>query len=330
MMRVFRRALLATFVATTLIPLFSQDTTVQDMRNEIILLEGRLDSLKILHEQIMSKADDLANQIEQLKMENKLNHSVHKNLERRLQQSQQLERKLKNVEVQINEILKLRKQKIEELVSIYQHNIDRLVEKIDRGEEKNDSLLYRIDKLYIEKQSLAAKLSTRKRVVVDTKIDTEIKPWDTAQDIRLKRDLLLDREEALRKEVAVIDKWIKTLEEEHRVRRKVSELISEMDAFSEREELLGRDIKVRGSLTVTNKGERDNRTAAMDRYSIPITELYLENGNFSLPETRPHSIEEIENWINQLKKYKNSVIIKADSLKNRAKLLDHQVQTMHE
>ena len=194
-----------------------------------------------------------------------------------------------------------------------------------KDSQKKEKQLLQLQYLLKKKQDLETRLyPSNLSTYHDFNIDAN--PWNTPDELRMKGDLLLDQEESIRQTISHIENRIHSLQEEEKVRIKVTELAHEIDLFNEREELLGRGVKI-GQY---RDDAADNGEETTIGFDYPGGNSYAENwspevGGSSLEDLKlyesghtPQSLSGLQEWIEKLKQHKKRLTTKADSLKKRA------------
>jgi|GEM_PF-970242 len=294
--------------------------------------EAVLDSLKNLEARYMNDAEVLASRIRLFRKDEDLNAREHRTLQKLLRDSQNLEARLGLVTARLDSLQEARVRAIEDML----HEIDaELADQLSvlnaRGkEDSGGEMIPRFQELLQWKSELTA----RQEPVAPASrmgLKLQIRPEDTAQELRWKGDILLDREERFRDEVKMIDERIRSLRIESDVRRKVADMTRELDLFDEREELLNH-VGIYASSSETNnsrywdgtntdnflnpEGMTDSKTATGGEGgpAMALSENPAEPGR----DRFPRSPENIEASIRRLAAHQKALKVYADSLKTES------------
>lgn len=293
----------------------AQETDLLMLReNHLIAVQSRLDSLRLEYTQYLNRADMLAHEIDLAKTKNKLSPGDHRRLEKLLQQSQQLESRVQETRNKISGTRSRYREILEEIIRLYEERIDTLLMRTETATAKEkDDLLALVNQSMTQKVFWESRRLPFPQSLAD-EIDIELDPHDTPYDLRIKGDLLLDREESLRRELAGIDTRIQSLTDEGTVRRKVAELTRELQMFDEREELLGREIPLTENRRLFSRGgQQTSPDMAQQEKDFVIKDI-----NHILSSPNPRSLASIQQWIKVLTEYREKVVARADSLHSRA------------
>jgi len=304
-----------------------QERTISEKEKKITVMETQLDSLFVSRMKLLNQAEIIAYRIELYRTKKALNAKEHGNLEKQLQESQRLENQMREIGAQMEKLQENRRQTIEAVVTDYQSEIDRLIQiKENRAPLDKQELFEKIRSCLEKKQTWETQLASF-IPPIQPNPSVESQPWDTPQDLRMKGDLLLDREDALRREIRLVDDRIHALKEEKKMRTKLAELTNDLDLFDEREELLGGSTKnLRNEENYTTYWNMPDGSIAsgskgnLNEIRNPdITEQSLSRNSFiDISGTMPRSPKRIEESIEQLEKFRNRMIARADSLNKRA------------
>ena len=296
--------------------------------------ESVLDSLKNSEARYMNDAEVLASRIRLFRKDEDLNAREHRTLQKLLRDSQNLEARLGRVTAALDSLEQVRDRTIQDMLREIDAELADQLSVLNAG-GKGDSgsdVIPRFQELLQWKRELAA----RQEPVAPASrmgLKLEIRPEDTAQELRWKGDILLDREERFRNEVEMIDERIRSLRIESDVRRKVADMTRELDLFDEREELLNH-VGIYASSSEANnsrywdgtqadnsfldaEGMTDSKTAIGGENTLPmaISENPAEPGR----ERFPRSPENIEASIGRLAAHQKTLKAHADSLKTESR-----------
>lgn len=292
-----------------------QTTPISAQEEVVSSFQQRLDSLQVSYAKLMDQADILASQIELTKSKGLLSPGEHRKLEKQLQESQALENDVKRLESQIHETDDSYREAAAALIALYQKEIERLIRLAENEDvQKNPGPIRQLQQTFDKKQSLEIKLTPSKRTSYPvTAVDAQ--PWNTANDLRKKGDLLFDQEELLKEEIRLVERRIHSLQEEEKIRRKVTELTQEIDLFNEREELMGKASETALQRTADSRGTLQTEFNS-DAGAEPS---HIDKIQLALSGPTPRSITGLQDLIEQLKRYQGQMSSKADSLNKRAR-----------
>ena len=295
--------------------LSAQGVDFATQKTKVLGLERKLDSLRVSRARLVDQADVLAHKIELLRARGLLSPHEHRKLERKLQESQLLEGRVRTVEVEIAEADSVWYEAVTALVEAYRSGIQdivRVMEETEDAQEK-ERLVLRFRGLLEEKQEWEERLPPD-AFSSQPVFEVGIEPWDGPREIRMKGDILLDQEETLRQEILLVENRIRSLQEEERVRRKVKELTDEMEIFDEGEELVGREAE-----SVEQKRTFRGTFVPMAESDVDVKGQSLRR-DMRLEMTRPTSqtLLTIPELIEALEMYREQLMVRADSLKEKA------------
>jgi hypothetical protein len=305
----------------------SSDQTVENLEQAVLTTENSLDSLKRYRLSIINESDIVVQEIKLFQARPRLDRKEHHDLEKALQKSQNLEKQIRENKSRFDILFPVYQQDLKRLVGMVQSSLEQLIVQIENENDESSKtvLLLRFQELDRKKQYWESKLSPIKLTRYQD-IRLEQHPWDSAQDLRLKGNLLLDREEALRNNASSIDQQIRSYRREQTIRRKAESFSMELALFNENEERLGRQIEI---------GSDDKRTYGTESTWDPGIEsgtpVYygsseLDFGNeiasdahdTALIKKVPRTAEEIAEAILRLEKYRFQLNRTADSLHQKA------------
>lgn len=232
--------LLSCFISLLIIDLYAQDSEIDRGEQRFFHLESQLDSLRVKRLKILNQAQIVSQRINMYQSSWELTRKQHQNLEKQLQKSQILEDEIKELEDHMHSLIAQQTDQIKLLILDYQTEIENKLKTI---ELEKDNLVNRnqientLNELFMKKQHWERMLDGP-RVTEYQTLTIKSKPWDTSQDLILKSDLLLDREEEIRDEIDTIGEWLLTLRKEESLKKKAEELALDIHFFAEREELL--------------------------------------------------------------------------------------------
>ena len=316
--------------------LFSQDSAVDEQEARAFRFEQVLDSLRVEHARLAGQAEIVAQRIDLYRDKANLNTREHRHLEKQLQESQRLEMIIRDLESRINEVLNVYRGVIDTLVSLYQSRIDTLLTKAGNEIVANkEALLQQIQTLLDKKRIRDAQLLVLQEFT-HSEFRIEPRSWDTVEQLRMKGNLLLDQEEALRREIELVDTRITSLDKEKQIRIRMDELADDLELFNEREELVGRqseDIEA-----VLNNLDYWRITTDEER-----TQTFLSSPQSWEPEPSertlnrptdmilaPRSPALIDDSIERLEHFRNRLAQRADSLQQKSEWFFNEAKAKQE
>ncbi len=306
---------------------FSLDQTIGELEQTVLTTENSLDSLKQSRLRILNESDIVVQEIKTFQTRPQLYRREHRALEKVLQKSQNLEKQLRENQSRFDTLFPVYQQDLKQLIGMYQSSLEQLIGQIENEKDENikSVLLLRFRELDRKKQEWESRLSPIKLTHYQD-IQMTQHPWDSARDLRLKGNLLLDREEAIRNNAAAIDQQIRSYQREQAIRKKAESFSTEMALFNENEEKLGRQTEI-GSDSKRTYGTEIGWDNGLDSE----TPTYyggsgLDFGNEIASETQyptlikkvPRTAEEITEAILRLQKYESQLNKTADSLHQKA------------
>jgi DNA repair exonuclease SbcCD ATPase subunit len=296
----------------------AQDPGLSGGGKSVLVLEQTLDSLQIVRSDLLQKADLLTQRVEWQRTGLPMSASEHRKLEKQLKELKELENRLQKIESEIKIVEETRQDAVRKAIETVRTEIDRLIEQTEKESGTAEKNVPSIRALLAQKQEFENRLAAP-ALSASTSLPVEAKPWDSFETLRLKGDVLADREEQIRQESGFIEERIRSLKDEAALRAKVSELARDLDVFNEREELLGRHTDVVGQTVPTEGDDRDT-------YNGEIAGLGDNDGTSAGHMTAPDNLGMIRendgsrspstlaDWISLLESRKDRLESKADSL----------------
>lgn len=276
------------------------------------------DSLKQEYTHLLNTSELLVQRIKLLRSKESLNAREHRNLQKLLKDAQQLTLDKNAILEQIDLLsIQLDSTLFNGLASIHQK-----LESITRepqSQSLDSSDVELIDQYLLWKAELESYEKLYKPSGSHS-LSLKIQDQDSKSDLQLKGDVLLDREDQFREEMALIDQRVHSLKIEADVRRKVRDMSSELEIFNEDEELLTRTVPVYSedypynNMTYWDGLESRNKTFGQGEESYSLSESIESNDKFQYLRTP----EMIEGAIKKLLNHKNRLNVIADSLHQTA------------
>jgi hypothetical protein len=261
-------------------------------------ISRQLDSLEAAHSQLRVQADVLARQIDVLRSRQILSAGEHRQLEKQLRQSQVLENRMQEMGSAENSLWKEYRPTLENLMQSYHNQIEFLAERM--GSETDGKTREALLRNFNE--------TLRKKGVCETLLYENFSTTSPDRNIT-----------ALRKEIGVVEGHIRSLQKEEQVRRKAEELTLGMRMFNPGEELMGREIPVSEPSDVKSTGFLNRDPEGI----MPVPAREGLGSDESDVRTDPvkgawRSLADLQDQIRELRHLKNTLALRADTLRTRA------------
>lgn len=300
--------------------------------HELPELQARLDSLETQYQlvqlqkkQLSMQADSLTEIINRLKTQRTKNLISERELERQLGLSQTLaerhqaaqqretflhselmrfsEDALKN----LNETIKL----ITDSLQISQSKRD------DAGKRRLSTNLQLANRLRNRCQAYL-NISPGVIPVVEVQIETD----DTPKQVAQKTDFILDQSDRLKSAAKRIGKKLGEMKGEIELRRRLTDFVGDLTAFDPRSESISGSIqRSEGALAVTedqaNLSDDQTRVGQISN-DLSLSHILLNFETNWPTNTAQLSLDELEEWIEQLGRQQKQLISTADSLAQKA------------
>jgi len=316
--------------------LFSQDSEIKKLEQNAAALFQKSDSLYNQLAELATESEIITQRIQMYQKVEDLNPRQHRNLEKQMRNAQTLEAERDEIQTVFRETLDQFQQGVQKLIQQMDLESDSLVNAPEQSDpQMKDQIVKRLQYLINKKQQWAQAIEP----IIQNEIPAfsiRANEWDTAEKLATKGDLILDQEDRLRQEVQLIDKRIKSLEDEKRIRTRVEELASSMDIFNEEEELINQ-IPVNGQAAnylSYRDGEKNNVGESFDSWAAkpanlesmglnPLQDiLSASSGEKSIKRTP----ENIQASIEYLEQHRDRMKSQADSLDQRAKWFHQEAE----
>ena len=303
-----------------LLPGMCPSQTPQPFRDplpRLIRMETRIDSLRMHGERLQGEAELLAERIHLYRGKKDLNAREHGNLEKLLRRAQALSAAVSESERGIDAALGAYGTFLDSALGALETEMTRMLsgETDPASVDHVREILDRKAVLESRRKPLALSAESGRRIALS--------PTEPARSLRLKGDILLDREHLYREEIRLIDRRIRSLGIEANVRRKVRRMASELDLFSEGDELIARSGGLRESSQPSNELDywdgRENLWGSGSRGSnASLNDPPLGDESAVRPESR--TPEMIDAAVATLTQHRNRLESLADSLRARSRL----------
>jgi hypothetical protein len=284
-------------------------------------IEKSLDSLQTSRSRLVKEGEFVATQLDILRTKELLSPKEHHQMEKLLQKSQALGLQMEGINQSISNAKRRYDENIEKIVDAYRLKLSEIRRSVENaGPSEKSRLLGQMQWLLEKKNTWEFKLSSSTSAVPQS-INIELQPWNNREEIRLKGDMLMDEAEAVRDEIQKIEQRIRSLREEREVRRNVSELSKELALFNEHDELIGRHMAALnpdgGKINEALYGEKDVRNTG-EPAGPGIEEIFLPNQPQKQGASAALNPSDLNNQISILQQYKKRLVVRADSLEQKA------------
>ncbi len=279
------------------------------------------DSLKTEYGDLLNQSEILAQRIRLYRSKPSLNTREHRHLQHLLKEAQQISIQKKSIHYVLDTLSVKLMQIVKEGLKAIHAELANLTA-ANESRSIDSTAVRKIDQLLMWKAGLESYQTLYTPIDVN-RLSLHIQDEDHAADLQIKGDMLLDREDRFRAEVALIDQRIRSLKIEADVRRKVRDMSSELEFFNEDEELLTRTVPVYSEdYPYNNIGYWDGSTEFREKITAPedasysLSEPIESNEKFEFEYLR--TPEMIEQAIDKLMRYKFRLNAIADSLNQTA------------
>jgi hypothetical protein len=306
-------------------PSLRAQSPIYDPLPPLVRMETRIDSLRLHYGHLLGKADLLAERIKLYRQKKDLNAREHGNLEKLLRRGQTLSSEVLETENVLSAFLGTYQTRLDSSLAVIETEMARLLAErpATKSSDPPDAKTYdQFQRLLAWKTALE---SRRKPVslVSESGIHLTLAPDESSREIRMKGDMLLDREQLFRDEIRLIDDRIESLKIEANVRRKVRQMASEMDLFNEEDELLARNrgISTQGVPSATNEFDYWDKGETIGSSDSPASSYLGDPPASGESDIRleSRSPEAIDAAISSLSEHKSRLKSLADSLKIRSR-----------
>jgi hypothetical protein len=321
-------SLIILFFYSTAKSTFSELPTIKTLEQTVSNEESRLDSLRQIHLSIINQSDIIIQEIKTYHVKSQLSRREHRELEKALQKSQDLEQQIRGIQSLIDTLSVQYQNNLNMLINQYQSTLEILIMQMEHESDESvrTAHLKRFQELDKRKRYWESKLSPI-RLKHYQELQITQHPQDSKQDLQFKGNLLLDREEALRDNIASIDHQILSFKREHTIRKKAESFSREMALFDENEERMGRHSIEVGS----NKNRAFGSENGWDYGSEPEIPVYYSYPESDLDEQiipdmqsqpfitkTPRTADEIMEAIRKMEIVQSQLNKTADSLHQKA------------
>lgn len=308
------------------LPLAAQTPERTKLQDEVGSLSTGLARLREQQQVLSAQADSLARDIQRRKQQSP-SLLQDRGLNAALRFSQTLADSLQQLQQKEHRADRLLRQKAEQLLKILNEEITRLAK---QGEllkhEKNSKQRERVKAELLEcrewQQRCQAVLEQPPPAIIIYEV--EVKPEDTPETLRRKADFLRDQADRLRREVKRLDAKIAEIKDETQVRERVADFASELALLDpNRERVSGvssSGTSSRGSSPASPEAAlNDYAKGVFDNSNLPSSQLIWPSKLGEL------SFDDLERWRNVLEQQKKQRQAQADSLVQRARIIEQTI-----
>lgn len=205
--------------------LYSQQLDINSFQQQEQQLSTQTESLQIEKSNFLHQSDSLAALIQQLKSKQDLNIFQRRRLEQLLKSSQELDQNITEVDQKIDKLDRDHQTVLGELISWYDGQIAKMVDS-GQGKKLSQSQVEQLSKWNLERNEYLKKVK-QNQIHLQLSKPIEIEQSDSYQTIKQKADFVKDQEDKARKQLTFVDKRVKELKQELKLRNRMNELIAD-------------------------------------------------------------------------------------------------------
>ena len=313
--------------------MLSGETSIERKIQYLNHIEANIDSLTLIRDRLLNESSILAKQIQQQKMGEQRSYSEHKKLERQLQEAQLLNRHISQYEQDINRMHQQMQDSLRALDQAFDNRLEKLMRSAQNkpDEKSREAVLQEFETTLAQKSRWSQRIENP-AIIQPASLQLDVTPWDNTSSLLLKKDALLDQEEFIRQEISVVDQKIKSLKNEENMRRKMAEMTGDLSLFSENEETMDR-LVLSGHTEARNEVPPYNGMEALDsntkffydkQNNDPAAWSYFDQQGFDAESSNKYL--STADRIDILSRYRENLISRADSLKQRAQWFEEQAE----
>ncbi|MBN1999862.1 hypothetical protein JW935_20060 [candidate division KSB1 bacterium] len=228
------------FIIVNIIVFFSwsflpAQTGLQRCERNLEHIQTRIDSVNAVLSENIKTSDSLAQQTAQLRATSSLSFFERRRLEGLLKRSQALSKQQEQAVVFLNGLSEDKQQKQIQLEHLYDSAIDSLMSEIRRGRGKNPRIKVLADQvrqLQLGRQNIRAGTPA----VQPADRGPLLEQNDMPEDIQAKADFYRDRIDRYRAKAEELEQRIARVRDESKLRRRMSEMVSDVRLFDQRDE----------------------------------------------------------------------------------------------
>ncbi|MCI0493641.1 hypothetical protein L0Z72_01430 [candidate division KSB1 bacterium] len=291
--------------------LYSQQPDIDLAKQNEKQLSVHIASLQIEKSNLLHQSDSLAALIQQLKSKQDLNIFQRRRLEQLLKSSQELDQNITEIDQNIDKLDREHQTVLNELISWYDVKIAKMVNS-GQGKKLSQSQAEQLSRWHLERNEYLKKVK-QNQIRLQFSKAIEIEQLDSYQTIKQKADLVKDQEDKARKQIKLVDKRVKELQGELKLRNRMNELIADTYLMDQPTEKLLPQNQPRGANDNASYSETDKSVRAQSSGSFDIVDNLLLKSDVS-----GISNLDLESHIRNLQQMKTRLSQSADSLRTVA------------
>jgi hypothetical protein len=286
--------------------LYSQQPDINSLQQQEQQLSAQIESLQIEKSSFLHQSDSLAVMIGQLKSKQDLNIFQRRRLEQLLKSSQELDQNITEIDQKINKLDRDHQATLGELISWYDGQIAKMVDS-GQGKKLSQSQVEQLSEWNLERNEYLKKVK-QNQIHLPLNKPIEIDQSDSYQTIKLKADLVKDQEDKARKQLTLVDKRVKELKHELKLRNRMNELIADTYLMDQPTEKFLPQNQPRGANeNATFSGTDKSRAPSSMTFDV-VDNLLLKNDISAISNL------DLESYIRNLQQMKVRLNQSADSL----------------
>lgn len=293
------------FLNSTL--LYSQQPDIDLAKQNERQLAAQLELLQSEKGKYLHQSDSLAALIQQLKSKQDLNIFQRRRLEQLLKSSQELDQNILALDQKIDQTDREHQAVLRELVAWYDAQMAQLMDS-RQGKKLAQAQLDRLANWQLERNEYASKIK-QYRIQHQIRRPIQIGDSDSYQTIRQKADLVKDQEDKARKQIMIVDKRVKELQSELKLRSRMNELIADTYLMDQPTEKVLPQSQARGANENATFSENDKSVKAPSSASFDVVDNLLLKADVS-----GISNLDLESQLRALQQMKVRLAQSADSL----------------
>jgi len=286
--------------------LYSQDFNSLQQKEQ--QLSAQIESLQSEKSKFLHQSDSLAVLIQQLKSKQDLNIFQRRRLEQMLKSSQELDQKITEIDQKIDKLDRDHQAILGELISWYDGEIAKMVDS-GQGKKLSQSQADKLSQWNLERNEYLKQVK-QNHIQFQTSKPIQIDESDSYQTIKQKADLVKDQEDKARKQIKLVDKRVKELQSELKLRSRMNELIADTYLMDQPTEKLLPQNQPRGANDNAAFTESDKAARAQSSTSFDVVDNLLLKTDVS-----GTSNLDLESYIRNLQQMKVRLNHSADSLR---------------
>ncbi len=286
--------------------LYSQQLDINFLQQKEQQFSVQIESLQIEKLNFLHQSDSLAALIQQLKSKQDLNIFQRRRLEQMLKSSQELNQNITEIDQKIDKLDRDNQAVLGELISWYDGQIAKIVNS-GQGKKLSRSQVEQLSKWNLERNDYLKKVK-QNQIHLQLSKPIEIEELDSYQTIKQKADLVKDQEDKARKQIKLMDKRVKNLQNELKLRNRMNELIADTYLMDQPMEKFLPQTQSRGANDNATFFETD-KSRAQSSTSFDVVDNLLLKADVS-----DISNLDLESYIRYLQQMRGRLTHSADSL----------------